>query len=87
MQSRWKHAACAITTTICLNTPCPAQASGQVHHKSPTSGVPVAVTFQTLDRPKQNEGYPFGWELLLCMASAKLDGASLSDAYGQCTVE
>lgn len=34
----------------------------------------------------QQESLPWGIELLLCMASAKVGGTSLADAFSQCAV-
>ena len=33
----------------------------------------------------RTESLPWGIELLICVAGAKLNGASISEAYGQCS--
>ena len=81
MLYRQKFVLCALTTTLTLST----HAAEKELSQGTTPAANVTHILPNTATVRTHEIAPFGIELLLCMASAKLDGASLSDAYGQCT--
>lgn len=76
--------AAVLIPLILLATPSAATAKPPLVSIEPTTSAREDQTRTSMEKSRE-ESLPFGIDLLICVAGAKLGGATLSQAVGQCS--